>query len=106
MNDIFTGAFQAVDISADGSDFGGLVGYNFQRGNLVYGIELSLANGGATGNSVVDTLYFDETLEWEVKSSAALVARVGTVVGKTLFFGSVGVAQSKVNFGYLNLSDE
>ena len=106
VNDTLNGAFQAVDISADGSDFGGLVGYNFQRGNLVYGVELSLANGGATGNSVVDTLFLDETLEWEVKSSAALVARVGTVVGKTLFFGSAGVAQSKVNFGYLNLTDD
>lgn len=106
VDGVAIGQFQFVDISADGSEVGGLVGYNFQRGNLIYGIELSLANGGATGNSAFDTLDLDETLEWQVKSSATLTARVGTIVGQTLFFGSAGVARSKVHYGHLNLASD
>jgi outer membrane immunogenic protein len=98
--------FQIADISADGSGVGGLIGYNLQRGNLVYGVELSLEKGGASGRSLVDPVFLDETLEWEVKSSAALVARVGYISGKTVFFGSAGVARAKVNHGFLNLSDD
>ncbi len=100
------GVGQFVDFSAEGSEVGGLVGYNFQRGNLIYGVELSLANGGAAGNLVTDTINLDETLEWQVKSSATLTARVGTIVGQTLFFGSAGVARSKVHYGFLNLADD
>ena len=102
VDDFFGSPSPIVDFSVDGWDFGGLAGYNFQRGNLVYGVELSLAGGGAEGNLLLDKTELDETLEWKVKSSATLTARVGTTVGNTLFFGSAGVARSKVNYGYLN----
>lgn len=99
------GAFAFDDISASGLDGGAVVGYNLLRGNIVYGVELSIAGGGASGSSIVDTVRQDETLEWEVHNSSALSARIGLVRGRTLIYGTVGAARASATFGYLNLDD-
>lgn len=105
VNGLFGGAFAIQDISASGASTGGLLGYSVQRGSMVYGIELAFASGGASGSSFVDTLRFDETLQWDVNRTLALSARVGTLRGKTLFFASLGVSRADVNYGFLNTDD-
>jgi outer membrane immunogenic protein len=107
LDGISGGSFVFGDISgADGADVGGLLGYNLQRGTIVYGVELSLANGGSSGNTVVDTVRLDETLEWEANSTIALSARLGFTRGRALFFSSIGYSRVDATYGYLNKNDD
>jgi outer membrane immunogenic protein len=98
-----SGGASAVPIDAgrpdndlEGAVFGAQLGYNIQRGNIVYGIEATLSatnaetGSTATGCSAVHCEYVD--VNW----LATLRGRAGVAVDQTLFYGSLGVATADV----------
>lgn len=73
----------------NGRALGGFLGYNFQRGNLVYGAELAYASVsdmvlGAPGLGGDDTV--DNLLD--------LRARLGVAAGRALIYGAVGYSRA------------
>lgn len=96
--------FQLVDINASNFNGGVLAGWNWQSGNIVYGVEGDFGFGGS-GSSLVDALNLDETLEWKTSWTASIRGRVGMAKDNFLFFGTGGVAFAGANFGYLNMDD-
>ncbi|MFY0595862.1 MAG: outer membrane beta-barrel protein [Cognatishimia sp.] len=78
--------FPFIDASNVGSDdFGGFLGYDLQRGNMVYGLELQ---SQSRSNAVQG---FATRIHKDLHSARA---RIGYAKGKTLFYGSIGLAQS------------
>ncbi|TAG17326.1 MAG: hypothetical protein EAZ40_12285 [Rhodobacterales bacterium] len=87
-------AFGNDEYSFDGGPGGSLfAGYNFVSGNLVYGAELGL-NGKAKSDDP-DAIYAGS-----ISNLIDLKGRLGTVVGNTLFYGSLGytVGDMEVEF--------
>ncbi len=88
--------------SADGISGGVQAGYNFQSGNMVYGIEADWYLGGETGSGLCDsgttpacggtgsqpTFTLDRTV--------GVKGRIGVVKGDMLFFGSAGWSQASI----------
>ena len=70
----------------DGKALGGFVGYNFQRGNLVYGGELSYA-------SVSDATILLGGGDDSLDSLLDLRGRVGFAAGKALIYGALGYSR-------------
>jgi len=82
-----SGSFQdGGNYNLQGSALGGFVGYNFVSGNLVYGAEIEY-------NGPVET---DALFNLGISSIIDLKGRIGTTVGNTLFYGTLGV--SSVDF--------
>ena len=76
-----------------GSAIGGVqLGYNWQRGETVYGAELDLSLMELEATSAGGRM--------EENNMAALRFRVGQVVGETLFYGSLGVAWTEKKSGF------
>lgn len=73
-----------------GKAISGFIGYNFQRGNLVYGAELQYAN-------LVGLLEERDSRSevTEVMSVADLRGRIGYVVGDAMFYGALGWSAGK-----------
>lgn len=99
----------------DGAIYGAHIGYNFQRDNLVYGVELGLNGADIDGadrcfSSLLVVADCERSLDWY----ATAVARLGYASGNTLFYGFGGVAWGEVStnvkvstiFGGLTLSGE
>ena len=85
--------FLSSDYDVNGAIYGVHVGYNFQRGNLVYGVELGLNGTDIDGSdSCVVIFKCERALDWY----ATAVARLGYASGKTLFYGFGGVAWGEV----------
>jgi len=78
------------DIEPDGAVYGAHVGYNFQRGNVVFGVEASI-----NGTNMEDSL-FGGGLVNELDWYATGVGRLGFAHGSTLFYGFGGVAWGQV----------
>lgn len=77
-------AFGSDEYSFDGGPVGSLfAGYNLVSGNLVYGAELALS--GKAGTNDADGLYTGT-----ISNMIDLKGRVGTMVGNTMFYGSLG----------------
>jgi outer membrane immunogenic protein len=70
---------------------GGQIGYNFQSGNFVYGLETDLQAGQITGKS--DDYASKETTDW----FGTLRGRLGYAFGNTLLYGTGGFAYGGVN---------
>jgi outer membrane immunogenic protein len=68
------------DLDIDGGSFGGHAGYNFQSGNIVYGIENDFNYNFGESD--------DAHLEWD----ASARGRVGYALDRTLFFATAGAA--------------
>lgn len=94
-------AYQFINIPVDGPAAGVLGGYNWQRNNIVYGLEADFTFGGASGNSLVDKFYADETLEWKTNWSSTFRGRVGFSNNNWLFYGTAGIAFAQANIGYI-----
>jgi outer membrane immunogenic protein len=73
----------------DGKQAGIVLGYNFQRGNLVYGGELGYS-------SVSDAVVIGGGGDDELESFLDLRGRVGFSVGKALVYGALGYSTAKV----------
>jgi outer membrane immunogenic protein len=74
----------ALDLDDDGFAYGLHAGYNFQRGNIVFGPELSLFSG--------DLELGSDDLEIELDYGARLALRGGIASGPNLFYGTLGAA--------------
>lgn len=77
--------------STDATVGGAFVGYNFQRGNLVFGPEL-LVSGAGGDNSVFTHGCNCSSVAFSLNSTIELGGRVGWTRDKSLFYASAGVA--------------
>jgi outer membrane immunogenic protein len=93
-------------LDAKGGFGGGQVGYNFQTGNFVFGIE-----GDFAGSDISQTVGgFGISATFKNEALASLRGRAGIAYNTWLFYGTAGGgwAQNKVsvNFGGLGISSE
>ena len=98
--------------SKDGVVFGGALGYDFQAGNAVFGVEGEIT-GATTKDQATNVLVTNDTLR--VKAGRDLYAggRVGFVVGnRALIYAKGGYTNARINERYtapgtpgINLSD-
>jgi outer membrane immunogenic protein len=86
----------------NGAFGGGQIGYNFQRGQFVYGVEADIqdagirgsgsasvtANDTASGTSVSSNTYRNSGMDW----FGTVRGRLGYAVGNTLIYGTGGFA--------------
>jgi outer membrane immunogenic protein len=86
--------FKLFDYDMNGAIYGAHVGYNLQRGNVVFGIEASINGTDMDGADDIlgPVLASERELDWY----ATAVARLGYASGKTLFYGFGGVAWADV----------
>lgn len=79
-----------------GPGLGALAGYNWQRGNLVYGVE-----GHIEGNRVrgAETAAGGPEVRSELSSLGSLRFRMGVAQDRTLFFATAGAAVGRVGYG-------
>ncbi|MGE0846403.1 MAG: outer membrane protein [Flavobacteriaceae bacterium] len=79
---------------------GGLVGitggHNWQRGNIVYGIEIDAAWSGIDGST---TVLCSTVCYTEIDFLATLRGRLGVAVNNWLFYGTAGIALAAVDAG-------
>ena len=81
------------EYDVNGAIYGAHIGYNFQRNNLVYGVELGINGTDMDGSSPCGVIGFcQRSLDWY----ATGVARLGYASGNTLFYGFGGVAWGDV----------
>ena len=98
----------AYDLSANGPTFGGQLGYNWQTGNLVFGIEgdisgvglngfqsQTLTNGPAAGGPGTGGVSF---MQQDVEWLASIRGRFGYAWGPTLLYVTGGAAWSRVKY--------
>jgi opacity protein-like surface antigen len=74
---------------------GGQLGYNYQIGRMVVGIEGELGASNAEGSKSCPSLFFF-TCESELDALGSLAARVGYTWGRALFYVKGGVAIGQV----------
>jgi outer membrane immunogenic protein len=83
-------AFGSDEYSFSGGPGGSLfAGYNVVSGNLVYGGEISWMNGAESSDNIPYIGKIDSLID--------LKGRVGTMVGSTLFYGSLGYSVGDVS---------
>jgi outer membrane immunogenic protein len=83
------------DYDVDGAIYGVHVGYNFQRDDLVFGVEFGLNGTDIDGSDSCGFLGLakcERSLDWY----ATAVGRLGYAAGRTLFYGFGGVAWGEV----------
>ncbi len=81
----------------DGFIFGGHVGYNLQRGSIVYGIEADIEFGDVSG-SYTDLTGDTSTGSAEMNWQGSLRARVGVIHNGALFYATAGWAFGDFDF--------
>ena len=92
----------STDFSVNGALYGGQIGYNWQSGLYVFGIEGSLSASSIQGTTAcVAILECKRDVDW----LATLTGRVGYAMGPTLVYGMAGVAWADVstNVGVVGL---
>ena len=99
---------EGVDVAVDGGIFGVKGGYNFQSGNIVYGVEADYGNGpaGVTPQNTYGPNYYcgSGDCSIDIISLATVRLRVGYVSGNWLVFGTAGLATAEVEGGIENSS--
>jgi outer membrane immunogenic protein len=78
----------------DGAVYGAHLGYNLQRGNIVFGVELGINGTEFEGSEqiILPLLTSERELDWY----ATATARLGYASGSTMFYGFGGVAWADV----------
>lgn len=79
---------------AEGGFGGAQVGYNWQRGRLVFGIEGDFQGGDIGGSVATDV---DATLHSEINWFSTVRGRVGIATGPWLIYGTGGVAFADID---------
>ena len=91
------------DLGISGLTGGLQAGYRWQRGNWVYGPELSVEFGSVDESRTISPFGVDLTAENELNHLVALVAKVGYLVSpETLVYGTLGGARGDYDY---SLSD-
>jgi outer membrane immunogenic protein len=83
-----------ADYDLNGAIYGAHIGYNFQRGNIVFGVEAGINGTEMDGSSPLLTSLI--TANTEIDWYATATARLGYASGKTLFYGFGGAAWADV----------
>jgi len=79
----------STDFNVNGALYGGQVGYNFQHGLYVFGIEGSWSHSTVQGNTAcVAVLECKRDVDW----LATVTGRIGYSMGRTLVYGMAGAA--------------
>jgi outer membrane immunogenic protein len=86
--------YTVSDYDVNGAIYGAHVGYNFQRGSIVFGVEAGINGTDMDGSQQIFGPFL--TSERELDWYATAVARLGYASGKTLFYGFGGVAWADV----------
>lgn len=87
---------------ADWEDSQGVLalGYNLQRGNMVYGLELNHSSGNFTATDTADNGYFNcgsfDGCITEISKLTELRGRIGRAFGPNLIYLSAGAARAEV----------
>ena len=88
------------DISPAGAFGGGQVGYNFQRGNIVFGVEADIQGGSITDSKTATGTIFNLPASLTVKSSldwfGTVRGRLGYTFDRTLVYGTAGLAYGQI----------
>jgi outer membrane immunogenic protein len=84
----------------DGAVYGAQIGYNFQRDNVVFGVEASFNGANLEGDK------FDGLVSIELDWYATAVARLGYSFGDMLVYGFGGVAWGDVQLGFIGFNSE
>jgi outer membrane immunogenic protein len=89
------GSLLSSDYDVNGAIYGVHVGYNFQRDNIVLGVEVGFngADIDGSGDAFFGLIKSERELDWY----ATAVARLGYASGKALFYGFGGVAWGTVD---------
>lgn len=92
-------AERGVPVESNAGDWSGTmpsvsVGYDWQRGNLVYGAVLSVHGGDMSANPTTGNGFTCSGCEMSVDKLATLRGRLGWSLGKTLVFASAGAARA------------
>ncbi len=80
----------------NGVIYGGQIGYNFQRGNIIFGLEASLNGTGMDDSKSVFIVDESGKLKNQIDWYATGVGRLGYASGSWLFYGFGGVAWGNV----------
>lgn len=86
-----------VDVRAAGFLAGGQIGYNFQTGPWVFGIEADASGSNANGATGCPNGFF-ATCHAQVHWTATLAGRLGYTWDRTLFYGKAGGAWTDATF--------
>jgi len=78
---------------------GAQIGYNFQAGNFVYGVEADLAAVSGDGKARPDS---DETYKTALSAFGTVRARAGMAFDRALVYVTGGLAYGKVRNAYFN----
>jgi len=104
-------AFLATDYDMDGAVYGAFLGYNWQRGNVVYGLEAGLNGTDFDGHT--DCVFTLVDCNRELDYYGRVIGRLGYAVNNLHFYGFGGVAWGDVQtdisafgFGFDALSEE
>ena len=88
------GTFLTTDFDMSGALYGGQIGFNWQSGSTVFGIEGSLSGSSLQGNTTCALLFeCKRDLDW----LATVTGKVGYAWGHSLLYGLAGVAWGDVN---------
>jgi outer membrane immunogenic protein len=100
-------AFFAGSTSASKTGFigGGQIGYNWQRGNFVFGLEADIS--GLSSKTSAGLLFYNiTTLESRIRWLSTVRSRFGLAVGDTMAYVTAGLAIGDVKNSINNLFDE
>jgi outer membrane immunogenic protein len=85
----------ATEYDVDGAVYGAFVGYNWQRGNIVYGLEAGLNGTDFDGHTDCGFIKLSDCNR-ELSYYGTVVGRLGYAVNNFLFYGFGGVAWGEV----------
>jgi outer membrane immunogenic protein len=88
---------EAFSLSPRGFDGGGILGYNWQFGSWVVGLEGDFQ--GSTGSGYLTSLLDGTTIDQKLSWFGTARVRVGYSVGQALIYGTGGVAFGEVKEG-------
>jgi outer membrane immunogenic protein len=91
--------------NGSGWGLGGFVGYNWQNGGMVYGVEGHLSGHRMRGNLDVDD-DGETDIRTDVRSIASLRGRVGVAQDRTLFFLTAGPAVANIRHNAIGIDSE
>jgi outer membrane immunogenic protein len=83
-----------TDYEMSGAVYGGQIGYNWQSGNLVLGIEGTYAGSSLQGSTTCILIF---ECKREVESVGTVVGRLGVAMDRSLLYAMGGFAWGKVN---------
>ncbi|MCG3267514.1 outer membrane protein [Yoonia sp. I 8.24] len=85
----------------EGAIFGLTAGYNWQRGNIVYGVEADISKASAEGDTGdTDDFGCGEECQTDILAAATLRGRLGYATGQWLPYVTAGVGALEVEVGF------